>query len=427
MHWGRVVVDEFFGDPTVNPPWTCPKSGEVFSTVTTFRIHRIHENSIFTYTFTLKTNHNVAKYTIVPWIPLWGIKAPAQPGVSRTGRSRKSPGFAYQSTMRPRELWVGEVTDRLPNPGGAKNFGWWVSNGWLGWSVKMLVDGWWWLVTNKIQKGGWVVGGLVADFVACFAVFWGFWWLVWNQGPVIKVPCDPLDFFNIFFCAKNITNTFQARCLFHGRTKEPEMFRWFWGWGNLHKPYPCSLYRWGFLNDDNISHGLITRRVGLWWATLLWQLFFGHMSRFRFWRFLWACAFNIKKSTYRNTTKICREKWRIEPYLIFPKLVPRVEFCAKNTHTHLPGESSRALFIPDRWRSRFHPLISGHVNSPSQKGHGLNHLGHIFLFLEVVFFGLKHVKPTSRCFSDRQAFCNLYAFPCGRTAVGWEFPEMVVI
>ena len=376
-------------------------------------------------TFTIKTNHNVAKYTS-PVDPSWGIKAPAQPGVSRTGRSRKSPGFADQSTMRPRELWVGEVTDRLGTLAVRKiSDGGLATVGWVGpWKCWLMVDDGW--LPTKFRR---VVGWLEVWWLILwrFAVFWGFWWLVWNQGPVIKVPCDPLDFFNGFFCAKNITNTFQARCLFHGRTKEPEMFRWFWGWGNLHKPYPCSLYRWGFLNDDNISHGLITRRVGLWWATLLWQLFFGHMSRFRFWRFLWACAFNIKKSTYRNTTKICREKWRIEPYLIFPKLVPRVEFCAKNTHTHLPGESSRALFIPDRWRSRCHPLISGHVNSPSQKGHGLNHLGHIFLFLEVVFFGLKHVKPTSRCFSDRQAFCNLYAFPCGRTAVGWEFPQMVVI
>ena len=34
-----------------------------------------------------------------------------------------------------------------------------------------------------------------------------------------------------------------------------------------------------------------------------------------------------------------------------------------------PGDSSRVLFIPARWRSRFHPFQKGHVNSPSQKGH----------------------------------------------------------
>ena len=33
-----------------------------------------------------------------------------------------------------------------------------------------------------------------------------------------------------------------------------------------------------------------------------------------------------------------------------------------------PGDSSRDLFIPDRWRSLNHPK-KGHVNSPSQKGH----------------------------------------------------------
>ena len=303
-------------------------------------------------TFTIKTNHNVAKYTS-PVDPSWGIKAPAQPGVSRTGRSRKSPGFADQSTMRPRELWVGEVTDRLGTLAVRKiSDGGLATVGWVGpWKCWLMVDDGW--LPTKFRR---VVGWLEVWWLILwrFAVFWGFWWLVWNQGPVIKVPCDPLDFFNRFFCAKNITNTFQARCLFHGRTKEPEMFRWFWGWGNLHKPYPCSLYRWGFLNDDNISHGLITRRVGLWWATLLWQLFFGHMSRFRFWRFLWACAFNIKNSTYRNTTNICREKWRIEPYLIFPKLVPRVEFCAKNTHTY---QVSQAVPFSS-------PIVGGHVVTP---------------------------------------------------------------
>ena len=34
----------------------------------------------------------------------------------------------------------------------------------------------------------------------------------------------------------------------------------------------------------------------------------------------------------------------------------------------LPSDSIRALFIPDRWRSRFHPL-KGFTFSPSQKGH----------------------------------------------------------
>ena len=33
-----------------------------------------------------------------------------------------------------------------------------------------------------------------------------------------------------------------------------------------------------------------------------------------------------------------------------------------------PGDSSRDLFVPDRWRSRF-TFEKGHVNSPSQKGH----------------------------------------------------------
>ena len=37
-----------------------------------------------------------------------------------------------------------------------------------------------------------------------------------------------------------------------------------------------------------------------------------------------------------------------------------------------PGDSIRALFIPDRWRSPTTPW-KGHVNSPSQKGHELNH------------------------------------------------------
>ena len=34
-----------------------------------------------------------------------------------------------------------------------------------------------------------------------------------------------------------------------------------------------------------------------------------------------------------------------------------------------PGDSSRDLFIPDRWRSPLQPFQKGHVNSPSQKGH----------------------------------------------------------
>ena len=38
--------------------------------------------------------------------------------------------------------------------------------------------------------------------------------------------------------------------------------------------------------------------------------------------------------------------------------------------SQIPGDSAAVTFLsPDRWRSRFQPLISGHVNSPSQKGH----------------------------------------------------------
>ena len=37
-------------------------------------------------------------------------------------------------------------------------------------------------------------------------------------------------------------------------------------------------------------------------------------------------------------------------------------------------------FIPDRWRSRFQPFQKGHVNSPSQKGHDLNHQVRYFSF-----------------------------------------------
>ena len=35
----------------------------------------------------------------------------------------------------------------------------------------------------------------------------------------------------------------------------------------------------------------------------------------------------------------------------------------------MPGDSSRDLFIPKRWVGHQQPLSSGHVNSPSQKGH----------------------------------------------------------
>ena len=44
------------------------------------------------------------------------------------------------------------------------------------------------------------------------------------------------------------------------------------------------------------------------------------------------------------------------------------------------SDSSRAHFIPKRWRSRLQPLSSGHVNSPSQKCHNRRIARYVFFF-----------------------------------------------
>ena len=50
----------------------------------------------------------------------------------------------------------------------------------------------------------------------------------------------------------------------------------------------------------------------------------------------------------------------------------------KKNKPSVPGDSSRDLFIPKRWRSRF-AFQGGHVNSPSLKGHQQNcQVHHIF-------------------------------------------------
>ena len=49
---------------------------------------------------------------------------------------------------------------------------------------------------------------------------------------------------------------------------------------------------------------------------------------------------------------------------------------------HIPGDSILGLFIPDRWRSPFQPLSSGHVNSPSQKGHD-RRIARLILLLDI--------------------------------------------
>ena len=105
----------------------------------------------------------------------------------------------------------------------------------------------------------------------------------------------------------------------------------------------------------------------------------------------------------------------------------------------MPGDSSRALFIPDRWRSRFHPLISGHVNSPSQKGHELNHLVCIFpptwktywdVLLVLRINGLFH--PSSNVpFFWGNGFCRLI-LRCfqndgnERNSSGWKSPTFLL-
>ena len=166
-------------------------------------------------TFTIKTNHNVAKYTS-PVDPSWGIKAPAQPGVSRTGRSRKSPGFADQSTMRPRELWVGEVTDRLGTLAVRKiSDGGLATVGWVGpWKCWLMVDDGW--LPTKFRRvvgwlGGWRFGGWFCGVLLCFGDFGG-WFGTKDRSSRFLV--TPWIFLTDFFVPKISPTPFRPGAFF---------------------------------------------------------------------------------------------------------------------------------------------------------------------------------------------------------------------
>ena len=80
-------------------------------------------------------------------------------------------------------------------------------------------------------------------------------------------------------------------------------------------------------------------------------------------------TWHLLKTTWGALKSSCKKlvRWCLLMNLFCPE---KKKQPSKDT---LPGDSIRDLLIPDRWRSRFHPLSSGHVTSPSQKGHGLNH------------------------------------------------------
>ena len=216
----------------------------------------------------------MAKYTS-PADPSWGIKAPAQPGVSRTGRSRKSPGFADQSTMRPRELWVGEVTDRLGtlavrkiSDGGLATVGWvgpwkcWlmVDDGWLPTKFRRVV-GWlevWWLILWRFCC---VLGILVAGLEPRTG----------HQGSLW-----PLGFFlTYFFCAKKYHQHLSGQVPFSWTYERTWNVPLIFGGEETY----ISRIHAAYIGEDSSTMTTsltvwLQGRVGLWWATLLWQLFF---------------------------------------------------------------------------------------------------------------------------------------------------------